>query len=184
MLKKLSFVFLVSLVVLFSGCSQKDVEVTEEGTNQPQAQQDKKQEEAKQDTVAQGETTSDAQNTEGETTTSVSVPELDTVYFDYDKFVIRADMRGVVSQNENKLKESGYDNMITLEGHCDERGSNEYNFALGLKRAVSVKNELIEAGVNPSNIKTISYGENQPLCTEKNEGCWSKNRRVEYKLEK
>ncbi len=177
MLKKLSLVFLVSLVVLFSGCSQKDVEVTEEGTNQPQAQQEKKQEEVKQDTVAQGETTS------GETTTA-SVPELDTVYFDYDKFAIRADMRGVVSQNEKKLKESGYDIMITLEGHCDERGSNEYNFALGLKRAASVKNELIEAGVNPANIKTISYGENQPLCNEKNEGCWSKNRRVEYKLEK
>jgi peptidoglycan-associated lipoprotein len=69
---------------------------------------------------------------------------------------------------------------FTIEGHCDERGSTEYNLALGDNRANAVKNALAQAGVNASRIKTISYGKEKPFCTESNEQCWQQNRRGHF----
>ena len=66
---------------------------------------------------------------------------------------------------------------FTVEGHCDERGSTEYNLALGDQRASAVKSALTAAGVSASRIKTISYGKEKPFCTESNEACWQQNRR-------
>jgi peptidoglycan-associated lipoprotein len=66
---------------------------------------------------------------------------------------------------------------ITIEGHCDERGSTDYNLALGDQRAGAVKSALVSAGVNASRIKTISYGKEKPFCNESNEACWQQNRR-------
>lgn len=173
MMKKLTLGVFVSAMVIFTGCSQKDVEVSEE-TSQTQSQTAAKKDEASgvSSSVENSSTNSSATN-------SVKGPDLNNIYFDYDKFVIRSNMRPVVKTNSDRIMDSGYTGDITLEGHCDERGSNEYNFALGLKRAGTVKNELVGYGVNPSQIKIISYGENQPLCTDKAENCWSKNRRVE-----
>ena len=73
---------------------------------------------------------------------------------------------------------------ITVEGHCDERGSTEYNLALGASRADAVKNALIQAGVGGDRIKTISYGKEKPFCTESNESCWRQNRRGHFVYEK
>ena len=81
-----------------------------------------------------------------------------------------------------KLKAGSANDTIKLEGNCDEWGTDEYNYALGLKRAKSVKDTLVAHGVSESNLKLISYGESNPTCTEKNEACWSKNRRVEFKI--
>jgi peptidoglycan-associated lipoprotein len=69
---------------------------------------------------------------------------------------------------------------FTIEGHCDERGSTEYNIALGDKRATSVKSALVAAGVSASRIKTISYGKEKPFCMESNEACWQQNRRGHF----
>lgn len=69
---------------------------------------------------------------------------------------------------------------VIIEGHCDERGTNEYNFALGQKRADSAKQYLITLGIISSRIDIISYGEEKPLCTEQNESCWQKNRRAHF----
>jgi peptidoglycan-associated lipoprotein len=98
------------------------------------------------------------------------------VYFDYDKADIRGDQQSSIQADAQFLSQHNNVN-FTIEGHCDERGSTEYNLALGDQRASAVKNALTAAGVNASRIKTISYGKEKPFCTESNEACWQQNRR-------
>ena len=98
------------------------------------------------------------------------------IYFDYDKSDIRADQQASLQADAQFFNQHPNIN-FTIEGHCDERGSTEYNLALGDQRASSVKNALTSAGVNASRIKTISYGKEKPFCTESNEACWQQNRR-------
>jgi peptidoglycan-associated lipoprotein len=105
------------------------------------------------------------------------------IYFDYDKSDIRADQQGSMQADIQFL--SQHENInITIEGHCDERGSTEYNIALGDKRANSVKNALTAGGISASRIKTISYGKEKPFCTESNEACWQQNRRGHFVYQK
>lgn len=105
------------------------------------------------------------------------------VYFDYDRADVRTDQQGSVQADVQFLGQ--HTNMnITVEGHCDERGSTEYNIALGDKRASATKNALTAAGVSASRIKTISYGKEKPFCTESNEACWQQNRRGHLVLQK
>ena len=103
--------------------------------------------------------------------------DLGKVYFDYDKFNIRNDMTGIVSGNAGILNSNAYG--IRVEGNCDEWGSDEYNYALGLKRATAVKNALVNQGVDANRINTVSYGESNLACTERSESCDAANRRVE-----
>jgi peptidoglycan-associated lipoprotein len=105
------------------------------------------------------------------------------VYFDYDKSEVRADQKGSVQADAQFLNQhSGI--TFTIEGHCDERGSTEYNLALGDSRASAVKNALVAAGVSASRIKTISYGKEKPFCQESNEACWQQNRRGHFVYQK
>jgi peptidoglycan-associated lipoprotein len=101
------------------------------------------------------------------------------VYFDYDKADIRGDQQGSIQADVTFLNAHPNVN-FTVEGHCDERGSTEYNIALGDKRATAVKSALVAAGVNASRIKTISYGKEKPFCSESNEACWQQNRRGHF----
>ena len=101
------------------------------------------------------------------------------VYFDYDKSDIRPDQQSSIQADIAFLNQHGSINVL-IEGHCDERGSTEYNLALGDKRANSVKSALTAGGVNASRIKTISYGKEKPFCTESNEACWQQNRRGHF----
>ena len=101
------------------------------------------------------------------------------IYFDYDKYDIRSEDQAALQQDAAFLKQ--HPNVtFTIEGHCDERGSTEYNLALGDNRANSVKNALVQAGVNASNMKTISYGKEKPFCTDHNDQCWQQNRRGHF----
>jgi len=101
------------------------------------------------------------------------------IYFDYDKGDIRSDQQGALEGDVSFLKQ--HPNVrFTVEGHCDERGSTEYNLALGDTRANAVKNALVQGGVSASNIKTISYGKEKPFCTEHAESCWQENRRGHF----
>ncbi|MGD0790295.1 MAG: peptidoglycan-associated lipoprotein Pal [Terriglobales bacterium] len=105
------------------------------------------------------------------------------IYFDYDKYDVRAAEQGSLRGDAQFLQQ--HPNIhITVEGHCDERGSTEYNLALGTNRADAVKNALIQAGVAGDRIKTISYGKEKPFCTESNESCWQQNRRGHFVYEK
>ena len=101
------------------------------------------------------------------------------VYFDYDSDAVRPDQQSSVQGDAQFLGQHS-NIQITIEGHCDERGSTEYNLALGDRRANSVKNALTAAGVSVSRIKTISYGKEKPFCTESNESCWQQNRRGHF----
>ena len=98
------------------------------------------------------------------------------VYFDYDKSDLRGDQQSSIQADAQFLGQHSNIN-ITIEGHCDERGSTDYNLALGDQRASAVKNALTTLGINASRIKTISYGKEKPFCTESNEACWQQNRR-------
>jgi peptidoglycan-associated lipoprotein len=98
------------------------------------------------------------------------------VYFDYDKADVRGDQQSSVQADAQFLNQHANIN-ITIEGHCDERGSTDYNLALGDQRASAVKAALTGAGINGNRIKTISYGKEKPFCTESNEACWQQNRR-------
>ena len=105
------------------------------------------------------------------------------IYFDYDKSDIRGDQQASIQADAQFL--SQHPNMnITIEGHCDERGSTEYNVALGDQRASSAKNALTSAGITASRINTISYGKEKPFCNESNEACWQQNRRDHLVLQK
>ena len=105
------------------------------------------------------------------------------IFFDYDKSDIRGDQQAALQGDIDFLKQHPNIN-FTVEGHCDERGSTEYNLALGDSRANSVKNALVQGGVNAANIKTISYGKEKPFCTESNEQCWQQNRRGHFVYQK
>jgi len=105
------------------------------------------------------------------------------IYFDYDKYDIRADQQASVQADVQFLSQHTNIN-FTIEGHCDERGSTEYNLALGDQRASAVKNALTAAGISASRIKTISYGKEKPFCTESNEACWQQNRRGHFVYQK
>jgi peptidoglycan-associated lipoprotein len=105
------------------------------------------------------------------------------VYFDYDKYDVRPDQQAALTGNAQWLAQ--HPNVrFTVEGHCDERGSTEYNLALGDNRAQAVKNALVQAGVNAERIRTISYGKEKPFCTESNEQCWQQNRRGHFVYQK
>jgi peptidoglycan-associated lipoprotein len=105
------------------------------------------------------------------------------IYFDYDKSNIRGDQEASTQGDAQFL--SQHPNVsFTIEGHCDDRGSTEYNLALGDQRASSVKNALTAAGVSASRIKTISYGKEKPFCLEDNEACWQQNRRGHFVYQK
>ena len=108
-----------------------------------------------------------------------AIPMMKKIYFDFDKFNIREDQRPVLEANGKALIENP-EYSIMIEGHCDERGTNEYNLALGQKRADSAKNFMIGMGVPASSITTISYGEEKPMDPGHNEDAWSMNRRDEF----
>lgn len=102
---------------------------------------------------------------------------LQEVYFDYDKSDIREADRAAMSKNADTLKKFDF-LKVTLEGHCDERGTVDYNLALGERRARAAYDYLISLGVPAERLRTVSYGKEIPVCTESSEACWQKNRRA------
>ncbi len=108
------------------------------------------------------------------------VISLETVYFDFDKSDLRQDARDALSKNAETLLKSVTGSKVQVAGHCDERGSDEYNLALGDRRAKSVAKYLTNLGVTADRITTISYGKEKPAVQGHDEASWSKNRRAEF----
>lgn len=100
----------------------------------------------------------------------------DRVFFDFDKYALRADAKGTLDKQAAWLKKYPTYS-LTIEGHADERGTREYNLALGERRANSVKEYLVGAGVPAARVKTISYGKERPVALGSNDAAWSQNRR-------
>ena len=104
------------------------------------------------------------------------------VFFDYDAYDVRPDSQGILSKDAAYL--SSHPNVrIVIGGYCDERGSNEYNLALGQNRADAAKNALIGAGIAAGRIRVVSYGKEKPFCSESTEACWQQNRRAGFSLD-
>jgi peptidoglycan-associated lipoprotein len=108
--------------------------------------------------------------------------ELKTIYFGYDKDELTDAARATLRQNANWLKANPQWSVV-LQGHCDERGTIEYNLALGQRRANSVRSYMVSLGVDASRIRTVSYGEERPVDRGHNEAAWAKNRRAETQVE-
>ena len=109
--------------------------------------------------------------------------DVQDAFFDYDKNDIREDARATLTRDADALKAIFADfpsAVIVIEGHCDERGSAEYNLGLGDRRAQSAKDFLVQLGVPGDKLRTISYGKERPVCTESNESCWQRNRRAHF----
>ncbi|MFW5791989.1 MAG: peptidoglycan-associated lipoprotein Pal, partial [Desulfohalobiaceae bacterium] len=111
----------------------------------------------------------------------VSTDIAEPVYFAFDSFEISQEARGKLERKANVLKQH-QDLSLVIEGHCDERGTEEYNLALGERRARAAYEYLILLGVDSGRMQIISYGEERPADTDSNEAAWSRNRRCEFKV--
>jgi peptidoglycan-associated lipoprotein len=115
----------------------------------------------------------------GPTDDELFLREVRDAFFDYDKADIRPDARAALSKTADFLK--NYPRFkVTIEGHCDERGSTEYNLGLGDRRASAVKQYLVSLGVSADRVSTVSFGKEKPFCMESNEACWQQNRRGHF----
>ncbi len=176
----LGILLVVALLGMY-GCPKKtEVSSAPEPTGAQAAQQNQEQVEP----ARPAEGTSGAE-TAGRTPeserTGISAEGLKPLYFDYDSSTIRDDQKDVMRANAAWLK--GHPKAkIRIEGNCDERGTREYNQALGQRRAVSAKKYLVALGVSGSRISLISYGKEKPVCTEDSEGCWKKNRKDDFSV--
>jgi peptidoglycan-associated lipoprotein len=162
-MKKILIVFLMFSVF---GCAKKYVKQTgEEGV---------KSEEAVEETISPEGVPDVEASVIGET-----IFEFKDALFDFDKYNIRPDARKVLDTIAMWLDENK-DVKVIIEGHCDERGTNEYNLALGERRAKSAKDYLISQGIARTRMSVITYGEEKQLCTEQEEDCWQSNRRAHF----
>jgi len=105
---------------------------------------------------------------------------LSDVFFDFDQYAIRSDAVPILEKDAELLKSTYKDSGVLIEGHCDERGTVEYNLELGKRRAQAVKNYLLDLGIQESRIRIVSYGKERPFCTESEPSCWQKNRRGHF----
>ncbi len=105
---------------------------------------------------------------------------LSRIVFEFDQFTLTTEARGILAQNADYMKNNpGL--KVRIEGHCDERGSDEYNLALGERRASATKNYMVSLGIDPTRLTIISYGEEMPLDPSRSESAWAKNRRAEFR---
>ena len=132
--------------------------------------------------VAAAETANDAPTTPkspGANLTNLEGQQLETIYFDFDSYVLNPAAHAVLKKNALLLSEKA-SMSITIEGYCDERGSDEYNLALGDQRAKVIKDYLVALGISPNRLATISYGEENPVAQGHDENSWKMNRRVAF----
>jgi peptidoglycan-associated lipoprotein len=162
---------LAMVLMLGAGCAKKQVE------SQPQVQPAAAE---KSDSGMKGE---DAEALAKKKAMQAAMDTItnERIYFDFDKFELKAESKAVLAKKAELLKKYPAFKVL-IEGHCDERGTEEYNLALGEKRAKVAMEFLVIQGVDVARLKIVSYGEERGVCTEKTESCWSKNRRDEFKV--
>jgi peptidoglycan-associated lipoprotein len=182
-MKKLSIYTFLVAAILFTGCSQKEVDVSKNNSQNSESALNNVDNSNIQNEVSNDSLVESAENGNYYMINGKKVL-IENIYFGFDKYNLTADMKSVAKANAMKLKDVQSGTTIKLEGNCDEWGTDEYNYALGLKRAKVVKDALVMDGVSESTIKVVSFGESNPVCTDKNKACWQKNRRTEHKLVK
>jgi peptidoglycan-associated lipoprotein len=177
----------ITAVALGAGCAKKKVATVTPPAPQQTAAQPSTPPAApsQQQAAVQPESRPAARSNTPDAATRKRIDELlariEDAYFDYDKATLRADAISALQKDSTELRDilKGYpDYKLTIEGHCDERGSAEYNMALGQSRAQAAKNYLVNVGIPSQQLGTVSYGKEKPACQEANENCWQKNRRI------
>ncbi|HUN53651.1 MAG TPA: peptidoglycan-associated lipoprotein Pal [Smithella sp.] len=180
------FVVLILSLIIFTGCAGKKSVVTSDNAQQ--------QVTAPAQTPAQSTDTSNQNNVMAPTDTTnqkesvkaqsslmeaTATSPVSDINFDFDSSIIRPDARDILQANASYLRKHRVSSVM-IEGHCDERGTAEYNMALGERRAQETKKYLVNLGIKESIMKTISYGSERPLFPESNEEAWAKNRRAHF----
>ena len=168
----ISFALIASVIFYWAGCSTTKPAPEPQSVSQPQKTEAANKGLAKAP-VSQSSTLEQRQ--QGKPVGTAPSSPLKDVYFDFDRYDLRADARDILKTNAAWLKQNPASS-VEIEGHCDERGTSEYNLALGAKRAQTAKEYLVNLGVAHQRLSTISYGEELPVCSEANEECWQKNR--------
>ena len=185
---KLLLASLTLAMLIFTGCSQKnpDVDMTSKDGKSVEVSADKKADDISgMDSANSTSTDMNKASTTNSVVKAIAALEnsVNKIYFDFDKYDIRPDMESKIKENAKLLTTmNAKDFSIKVEGNSDEWGTDEYNYALGLKRAKSVKESLITFGINKERIMIVSFGESNPECKMSNKACWDKNRRAEFKL--
>lgn len=175
------FVLLAVITLLSAGCAKKAAKDDAQADGTQAVEETQMQE---QDVAVVEEQVVDVQVTETDPAmmeADVLVRKLTRIYFDFDQYVLTKTAQDSLYANAQLLKQAPA-LRIMVEGHCDERGSDEYNLALGEKRAIATKNYLISLGVPMDQMGTISYGEEVPLDMGRSEDAWAMNRRAEFTL--
>ncbi|WP_020678260.1 peptidoglycan-associated lipoprotein Pal [Geopsychrobacter electrodiphilus] len=170
---------LLALVLMLAvGCAKKPKMDDSAQVDQTQMQQEQVAQVAEQPVTEQPVT--EQSSSMAQDTTADAATSLERVHFDFDQYVLTADARASLKNNAAYLNAKGVS--VRIEGHCDERGSDEYNLALGEKRALAVKSYLVSLGVPAERMSILSYGEEMPLVMGHTEEAWAQNRRAEFKV--
>ena len=178
----LSAAVILTVLILFTGCHKKASIKPEVAPPPPVAQQP--------ESAQQPKVTEKITEKKAESVTSSDIAQASAyaegkegmfadIMFEYDKYDVKESYKSELQAISQWMTKNG-SAKLSIEGHCDERGTNEYNLALGDRRAKAVKDYLVSLGVMSSRIETISYGEEKPVCTEQSEECWAKNRRAHF----
>jgi peptidoglycan-associated lipoprotein len=176
-------ILLLAMVVFVIGCAKKYVRAPEEPVKPEEVKVEEVQKEVKEAEVVEEKIL--PMEAKEVTAAVIEKPlfEFRDALFDFDRYNIRPDARAVLDSVASWLNKNRDINVL-IEGHCDERGTNEYNLALGEKRANATKDYLVSKGIAPLRMNTLSYGEERPACTEQNEDCWQRNRRAHFVVTK
>jgi len=182
MTQKTLLITTIFSLLLLNGCSQKTpgLEVAELGKNNISEANKIAKETVTIDENVYGN--QDASSTQNSTKYNSSMGGFQSIYFDFGDYSLSTDMEQDITKNSTSVRQSrGH---IKIEGNCDEFGTDEYNYALGLKRAKSVKDGIVAQGISADKMVIISYGESNPVCSDPTDGCYAQNRRVDLHIVK
>jgi peptidoglycan-associated lipoprotein len=176
------FVVLILSLLMFTGCAEKKSVVTSDATQKQEIAPAAKPSEQQDVVTAKDKTewreAAAEKSVDLEKMAKTESPVSD-INFDFDSFSIRPDARDILKTNANYFMKNRVSSIV-VEGHCDERGTAEYNMALGERRAQETKNYLVNLGIKEATIRTVSFGEENPLDPASNEEAWAKNRRAHF----
>ena len=182
----LVFFLVIFVVFLAPSCGKKEISSTpvmSEEEARRQAEEEARRREMEKQAAVQEETIQDERLSESEKTERIRVDrdmfENDDVQFEFDSAKLSMEAQDILRRKAEWLKENPRAKII-IEGHCDERGTNEYNLALGDRRAFSSKSFLVDLGIAASRLTTVSYGEERPIDSRADEDAWAKNRRAHF----